>query len=277
MYYGPSTIDQFSDICPLFPFPNVTPLLQQNIKRQHMKVLITSLVLLISSTITAQSLIPSKNVFESKWIKNVNYQMGWYVMRDTTKMKIADVHTSIKTDKNYITIITEVKMLNTTAQWIDTTIAELKTLKPIRHSSFNAQRDMNIVFGKVVSGYYHDKLKKEITVISDTTTTLYFDSNIYPTLINWLPLKEGYQQEISIYDYNPAVNGVIGAGIKNVQSGSFNTDAGVKDVWIVTVKDDIAKGANDHFVYYIDKQDRRLWMQEINAGGRKMRMERNEK
>lgn len=51
---------------------------------------------------------------------------------------------------------------------------------------------------------------------------------------------------------------------------------GIKNVWIVTVADEIGNGKNDFMTYYIDKKDRKLWKQEINAAGRKMIMIRKE-
>jgi hypothetical protein len=138
------------------------------------------------------------------------------------------------------------------------------------------QRDMVLHFGKIVTGYYEDKIKKTNTLISDTTHEGYFDSNLYPSLLRWLPLSEGYKREMSIYDYNPAGKiGVIKANIKSVNSGSYQSTTDVKrDVWILVVADELG-GGNSFSTYYIDKADRSLWKQEINAGGRIMIIERN--
>ena len=137
---------------------------------------------------------------------------------------------------------------------------------------------MVLNFGKIVTGFYNDKLKQKHTVISDTTRTAYFDSNMYPVLTTWLSLKEGYKKNISIYDYNPSGKiGVIKASVKQVTSGIYESiKSGSRDVWILTVSDEIGNNANDFMTYYIDKKDRRLWKQEIKAGGRKMLMLRKE-
>lgn len=204
--------------------------------------------------------------------------MTWFAVRDTAIFEIGEVSTQILTDINYITIVTEVKMKNSKEPWIDTTIANIPTLRPIRHASYNMQRDMVLNFGKVVTGFYYDKLKQQNYPVSDTTSKEYFDSNLYPALVAWLPLKEGYKQDISIYDYNSSGKiGVIKASIKNVASGTYeSTKSGIKNVWIVTVADEIGNGKNDFMTYYIDKKDRKLWKQEINAAGRKMIMIRKE-
>ena len=251
----------------------------KSIFKQHkMKLIITTYFALAAIASTAQnSLTPGKG-FESKWIKSQNYQMKWVALRDTSKFEMGIVSTQIIKDKKYLTINTQVNMKNTTEPWVDTTIADISTLKPIHHASYNRQRDMVLNFGKIVTGFYNDKIKKKNTVISDTTTKGYFDSNIYPALIGWLPLKEGYKKKIPIYDYNPSSKiGVIWAYVNNVESGTYETlFSGTKKVWIVTVSDEIGTGKNDFMIYYIDKGDRGLWKQEINTNGRRMMMQRIE-
>jgi len=197
--------------------------------------------------------------------------MVWYALRDTTTVEIGKVTTQISKDKKILTVITRVNMNNMKTPWVDSTVADLRTLKPIRHSSYNMQRDMVLHFGKIVTGFYDDKMKKNKRIINDTTKAGYFDSNLYPVLIGWLPLDNNYKQEISIYDYNPSAKiGVIKAYIKNVLSGTYQTDKrGIRDVWIVTVFDEIGNGVS---TYYFDKEDRKLWKQEIDANGRKMMM-----
>jgi hypothetical protein len=219
-------------------------------------------------------LIPGENVVEKKWIGNTAYQMTWYALKDTLRMEIGDLSTEIKTDKSSITVVTNVRIKSRNTPWVDSTIADINTLKPIHHSSYNSQRDMVLDFGKIVSGFYKDKVTNKNISISDTTTTDYFDSNLYPTLIGWLPLRQGYRQDISIYDYNPTGKiGVIKAYVKEVKTGTYQSSlSGLRDVWIVTVTDEIGNGENGISIYYLDKSNRKLWKQEINAGGRKMLM-----
>lgn len=241
-----------------------------------MKSITTAILAIITIAGYAQtSVTPGRNSFQKKWIKNETYQMIWYAMRDTAKFEIGKVSTQIKTDKKTITIVTQVNMKNMQIPWVDSTIADISTLKPIHHSSYNMQRDMVLNFGKIVTGFYNDKTKQQHTLISDTTREDYFDSNLYPALIGWLPLKEGYKENISIYDYNPSgKTGVIKAHVKNVKSGTYKTlSSGTKNVWIITVADEISNGKNDFMIYYIDKFNRKLWKQEATIGGRKMMMQ----
>jgi len=239
-------------------------------------IIYTTFLTIISVSAHAQSpLTPGKNSFQKKWIKNETSQMTWYVVRDTVKTEIGKVSNQIVRDKKFITAITIVTVKNMKSPWIDSTIAEIENLKPIYHSSYNMQRDIVLNFGQIVTGFYNDNIKKQKLLISDTTTTDYFDSNLYPSLIRWLPLKEGYKKDISIYDYNPsAKTGVIKAYVKGVTSATYQSNtSGIRNVWIVTVSDEIGNQAKSANTYYIDKKDRRLWKQEINAAGRTMVME----
>lgn len=246
-----------------------------------MKAIITSWLLLFMSMITfAQTrLIPGKNSFEKKWIKSGAYQMTWYIQKDSNKIEIGEVSTEVFRSKNILTIVTSVAMKNSKEPWVDSTVAWLHSLAPLRHYSYNAQREMVLNFGPVITGYYNDKIKKERMQIIDTTSTAYFDSNLYPAMISWLPLKEGYTQDLSIYDYNPSGKiGVIGAFIQNVTSGTYKSiKSGIRNICIATVRDEImGDKSGSYMTYYIDKADRRLWKQEINVGVRKMLMERKE-
>ena len=240
-----------------------------------MKSIILSVLTFATLISNAQNLlIPSKKSFDKKWVNNVNYQMTWYMLKDTAKFEIGKVATQISRGKTNLTVVTQVNMKNMKSPWVDSTVADLKTLKPIRHSSYNMQRDMVLNFGKIVTGFYNDKIKKNKTIVKDTTKSDYFDSNLYPVLIGWLPLANNYKQDILIYDYNPSAKiGVIKASVKNVSSSTYQTDKnGIRNVWVVTVTDDIGNGENGLSTYYFDKVDRKLWKQEIDANGRKMMM-----
>jgi len=213
---------------------------------------------------------PGKNSFQAKWITNEQYDMKWYAVKDTMKIELATIGTNVAKGKKNVTIVTEVRMKSNPAPWIDSTVADISTLQPIMHSSYNAQRDMGFSFGKIVTGFYNDKIKKTNTVVSDTMTAAYFDSNIYPSLVRWLPLSEGYTCNIPIYDYRPNKSGLIYAYVKKVESGTYTAKNGKHDVWLVTVHDEISNDADSYSVFTIDKADRKLWQQEIVMTGRKM-------
>jgi len=244
-----------------------------------MKAIVVVILMFTGITGSAQSLLtPSQNSIEKKWMKQTQYEMTWYAFRDTARMEIGKVDTQVMVDEKNLTVITRVILKNTDSPWIDSTVANAVTLKPVRHSSYNKQRDMVLDFGEIVTGFYRDKTKNTLTSIHDTVTGGYFDSNLYPVLIGWLPVTVGYTCDISIYDYNPnGKTGVLKASVKKVTSGRYQTDkSGTRDVWIITVTDEIGSGGNAVSRYYFDKADRRLWNQEVEVSGRKMMMKRVE-
>ncbi len=222
-------------------------------------------------SVSYAQLKPSKGAFEKKWVKSEAYEMVWYALRDTARIEMGRVSNQILENKSQLVVISTVAIKGMNGTWVDSSICEKATLHPIRHASYNGQRDMVLNFGPVVSGFYTDKRQKKTTVINDTTRTSYFDSNMYPILIRWLPLKEGFTQKIAIYDYNPLAKiGVIHASVNGVTSGTYPSQkSGVREVWIIDVTDEIS---NSKSQYFVDKANRKLWKQTMETGGRTMMM-----
>lgn len=188
-----------------------------------------------------------------------------------SKFEIGKVTTDFKKlNKKDLVIKTTVKMKQSPEAWVDSTIVKISDFQPVYHSSFNSMRNMSIKFNKnKATGYYLDKKTQKKDVIDEATSSSYFDSNAYPALIRFLPLKENYTTEISIFDYNPtAKKGIIKAYIEKVEKSEYNG----KKVWVVKTTDDIQDRKTES-IYYIDIDSRKVLKQEINAGGRKMIME----
>lgn len=241
-----------------------------------MRNIVLLLLLMISLVSPAQNLlVPGTKSFEKKWVRDDSYEMTWYAFRDTSKIEIGKVSIQIINNRKNVIVVTQINLKNMRGPWIDSTIADAQTLKPVYHSSYNMQRDMVLIFGRIVTGYYKDKTKNSFTLIRDTATIDYFDSNLYPTLIRWLPFRDGYKQDISIYDYNPAGRiGVLKAFVKDVKSGTYETKrSGKRNVWIVTVSDEMGGGQGSTSTYFIDKADRKLWKQQMDAGSGKIALE----
>lgn len=217
-------------------------------------------------------LIPGSGSFEQKWVKPAAYQMKLYSISNDSRTELGTLTTKILVGDAYLIVAVRADIKNMSTAWMDSSFAELKTLRPVKHSSHNIQRDMVLNFGKVVTGIYNNKLKKTSFPIHDTTAGNYFDSNIYPVLLGWLPLANGYTRDISIYDFNPDANsGILNASIKQVSTASYQTEKnGLRSVWVLKVSDEIANGKNGIITYYFDKTDRRLWKQEMNANGYKL-------
>jgi len=164
-------------------------------------------------------------------------------------------------------------MKQSPTKWVDSTIVKSTNFEPLYHSSFNQQRDMVLKFGKNITGYYLDKQTGIKTQIEEDTYKPFFDSNFYPQLIRLLPLKNGYSNIISIFDYNPSSQiGVITATIKNTEESSMNYNYKDIKVWKVKTTDEISNNSATS-TFYIDKSTRKILKQEIDFGGRKMLME----
>lgn len=212
---------------------------------------------------------PNHNEIIETLIKNEEYEMNWFAVRDTTKIQIGKVFTNISKTKNTIKVITTVKMKNM-PDWIDETIAELPNLNAVKHTSVNTQRDINLNFGKQTTGFYLNKKENKKTDINEKTTGDFFDSNIYPQIIRWLPLKENYKTEMTIFDYNPVTKAaILKANITNTTRGFLDG----RPVWIVTVTDGISQNKVIN-TYYIDSETNQFLKQEIDMRTNKMIMEK---
>jgi hypothetical protein len=235
-----------------------------------MKLLISILLLLVAGRLQAQGrLVPGVHAVDKQWIKNEDSKLTWYQVDGNSRKKFGEIETTIRVDNRNVIVVTQVSIDTMPSAWIDTTIAGADDLRPIYHSSSNAWRSVVLRYNNNITGVYNDKVNNRITNINDSTIReAYFDSNLYPQLVRWLPLKEGYKQDISIYDFNTTGrSGVMKAAILNTVKGNFKGHV----VWVVTVTDEISPEAMT--TYYIGVNNRKLWKQEIEMGGRRMVME----
>lgn len=215
---------------------------------------------------------PSNHNANLDLLKSGAHTMSWFMVQDSTEMKIGNVKTEINKEEKKTYIITTVDMNQSPSTWVDSTVVTTLDFKPIYHSSYNMQRDMVLKFGNKITGYYFDKQSNTKSKISEETNKPFFDSNFYPQLIRLLPLKEGYTNTISIFDYNPkSKTGVITATIKNTAETTIYSNGELKEVWKIETTDDISNNTAIS-TYYIDKSTRQLLKQEIDFGGRKMIM-----
>jgi hypothetical protein len=235
-------------------------------------LLVINLVTL--TCLSQQTIVPKKNIAEKKWIHDQHYQMNWTMLKDTVMLEIGIVNIRVKVAEKTILIVTDVKIKSAPSSWIDSTIVQKEDLSPIYHSSYNAQRDMAINFGKDVTGFYRDKKTAKTTRFAHNVKPGYFDSNFYPMLINWLPLKPKLRADINIYDYNP--NGKTGlqkVQIVGITQGSYESKKfGKRKVWVVEVSDEIGGINGSTTISYIDQSTRQTYKQQISAGGRTMEM-----
>ena len=234
----------------------------------------TFLVLLLVSSIHlfSQKLLTPNNIsIDSKLIKDEVSEASWYAENAGTKIEIGSIITELKKlNKTDLLIRTTVKLKQAPdAKWTDSTIVKMANFEPVYHSSFNAMRDMVLKSGKTkVTGYYLDKKSQKKDNI-EIPATDYFDSSSYPMAIRFLPLKENYTADLSVFDYNPdAKKGLIKAYILDIKK----TDYDGKKVWAVKTTDDI-RDKTTIVTYYIDSETRKILKQEIDLGGKKMTLE----
>ncbi|MDM1554453.1 MULTISPECIES: hypothetical protein [Chryseobacterium] len=231
-------------------------------------------LLLISSThfFSQQLLTPQNAGINSKLIKDEISEAIWYADNAGSKTEIGSIITELKkVNKTDLLIKTTVKLKQAPdAQWTDSTLVKTSDFSPVYHSSYNMMRDMVLKSGKEkVSGYYLDKKSQKKDIV-DLPATEYFDSSSYAMLIRFLPLKENYTAEISIFDYNPKSEkkGMMKAYILDTQKTEYKG----KPVWAVKTNDDISNKAST-VTYYIDPETRKIVKQEMDMGGRKMFLE----
>tara|TARA_R110000744_G_scaffold208401_2_gene327072 strand:+ start:10440 stop:11177 length:738 start_codon:yes stop_codon:yes gene_type:complete len=241
-----------------------------------MKKTVYSLIFIlgISTQVICQELplSPNNNPADMALIKSEDSKMSWSMVNDSNEIQIGEVRTKIQVEKDEILIETTVEMNQSPGKWIDSTVVSKTNFKPIYHSSYNQQRDMVLKFDNKITGYYLDKESGNKTQISEQTDRAFFDSNFYPQLIRFLPLKDGYSNNISIFDYNPkSKTGVMTATIKNTKNTTTNYREEVKGVWKVETTDEISNNSAIT-TYYIDMSTRKILKQEIDFGGRKMIM-----
>lgn len=234
-----------------------------------MKTLFASFFLFVINALTAQTVSPGDKTIENKWIKNEKTQSRWLLVKDTLSYEIATILNDVQVSGKELKIITEIQVKGATTKWYDTTVVSLPTLKPIRHTSTNVERDIIINYNEKVTGQYNDKVTRNVAELDETTEKPYFGSSYYPYIIRLLPLKDGYTAELPIYDYHPKLKGEMKVSITDVKSGKFKTKNGMVDLWEVTTVSNLA-GEKNIVKYYIGKKDRKLWRQDIDALYQKM-------
>ncbi|WP_347218020.1 hypothetical protein [Chryseobacterium sp.] len=231
-------------------------------------------LLLISSThfFSQQLLTPQNAAINSKLIKNEISEAVWYTENSGSKAEIGSIITELKKlNTTELLIRTTIKLKQAPdAQWVDSTLVKTSDFTPVYHSSYNMMRDMVLKSGQdKVSGYYLDKKSQKKDII-EIPATHYFDSSSYAMLIRFLPLKENYTAEISIFDYNPKSEkkGMMKAYILDTQKAEYKG----KSVWAVKTNDDISNKAST-VTYYIDPETRKIVKQDMDMAGRKMFLE----
>ncbi len=235
--------------------------------------IIAALLLVVASGLCqAQTvLVPGENVLDKKWLKNGTYEMVCYGYANGQQVEISTFNIQINANNKALSVYTELRVPGSSDQWLDTSIAEGHTFKPVYRSSYSNAKEMVVNFGKEVTGYYYDKKTKKRHPIKEAGTHGFFDSYAYPYLLGLLPLTTGYKNDLAVYEFKPGnETNTKRARIEEVKSNIYMSSlTGEHKVWQVHVFEEATK---DSYDYYIDKESRRLWKVEILTQGQKLLM-----
>ncbi len=238
-----------------------------------MKILLIILLLCIFTTTNAQ-ISPQNWQIEPIYAVNQTSTMNWFWQIDSTNVPIGDITTSVYKNNDSLLLITTVKIENS-LPWTDTTVAELPNLKPIYHSSFNAQRNMAIHYINGINAWYFDKQSQEKSTFEDGRSILFFDSNIYPFVLRFLDYNSIQTDSLLIFDYNPKLySGVAQVYIEKVEKEILRKGKFIGEkVFKVVVTDQLSL-RKIKSIYFIQSDTRQLLRQEIHINGRVMIMEK---
>lgn len=234
------------------------------------------LLALVPSFLGAQSIVePELGLVSAKYLKPTTETYEWLMDQPSGRRVIGQVTYTHGIEGDTWKVISAVKLSGSSATWADTSVVDRRSFRPLFHSSVNAQRRMELYYDEgSIGGFYESFQTKQKFVVQDVASRGLFDSNTYPFLLRWLPYKVGYQAVIPIYDVNPSQpkreSEVL---VTDVKSDWYTLPSGEKKpVWVVTTVEGGAQQSSS--TYYIDQKSRTCYMQEMIAGGRKMRMVR---
>jgi hypothetical protein len=211
---------------------------------------------------------PGESVLDKKYLKNGTYEMGCYAESGGKQIEVSTFTVKINSTSKALGIYTYLKLATTKDVSIDTSISDGTTFKPIYRSSNSKMREMVVHYGKDVSGYYYDKQTKKKHSIKEAGSA-FFDSYTYPYLLGLLPLTTGYRNDLAVFDFKPGnTSNTKKARIEEVKSNLYVSSlTGEHKVWQVNVYEEATK---DNYVYYIDKESRRLWKIDIVTQGQRL-------
>ncbi|MBW0178388.1 hypothetical protein [Sediminibacterium sp.] len=218
----------------------------------------------VSRCLSQELLLPGGNSFDKKWLKNANYEMTCFAVSGKQMVPVSSFTVKVNANTKTIGIYTVLTMLSNNEQWIDTSIADANSLKPLYRSSVNPNRTLELKYDKAITGYYFDKQAKKKHVINEASKEPFFDSYFYPYLLGSLPLNSGYRTTMKVYDYKPANSSNIKTTrVEEVRTNMYTSEmTGEHSVWQVSV---FEEATGEKYEYYIDKDSRRLWKIEIQA------------
>ncbi|MCW3465937.1 DUF3108 domain-containing protein [Chitinophaga nivalis] len=221
---------------------------------------------------TAQTATTPENIpFEKKWLKSGKSEMACFVLNGGRQIDIGTFAIDIQLNSEHLSIYTTLHLAGNNGQRIDTSIADARTFKPLYRSSFDKSKEVLLKYGKEVTGYYYEKQGAKRTKVKEPINESFLDSYCYPYLLGLLPLSSGYSVSMPVYDYRPENNQHISkAVVQEVKSNMYVSKlTGAHKVWQVSV---FEEATNDKYIYYLDKETRRMWKVDIFSKGQQLLM-----
>jgi hypothetical protein len=222
---------------------------------------------LLSSSIFSQNLLtPAENIFDKKFIANSKYEMACFAFSGQKMVEVSSFTVEVTTNVKTISVYTNLTMLSNNEQYIDTSIAEINTMKPVYRSSHNPNRILSLKYDKEITGSYLDKQTKKKNQVREPAKDAFFDSYIYPYLLGSLPLSSGYKANLPVYEYKSEnTTNINTTRIAEVKSNIYESEiTGEHRVWQVSVVEEATK---EKYEYYIDKESRKILKIEIVTAG----------
>lgn len=232
------------------------------------KIISLSILQLVCFLAIGQTkILPGDKSINKALIKQGKFTMAYYSVDNGSYTEIATYKRDVQLNNGKFILKTNLSLLNSNIEWKETSVAEENSLKPISRKSERDTRTYSLNFLEKVTGDYVDTKTGNKTSVIEETNEGYFDISCYPYLLSALPLKTGYKAVIPVYDYEAKakskINNVL---VLEVKSAVFNSSlTGNHNVWEVSAAEE---GSGNVFIYYIDKDDRKLWQAKIKADGR---------
>ena len=155
----------------------------------------------------------------------------------------------------------------------DTSIVDAATFAPIYHSSINSEHKYALHYSKnAVTGDYLDKRNQKNTTVKDLVNEPLIDGSSLDYVFTKLPLAAGFKKNLNVYNYTPgSPSSVSKVSIGPVESDVYaSIHSGSRNVWKVNLVAITPNGEQRKYIYYIDKDTRRLWHYDVEIGGKRI-------
>ncbi|RAI97539.1 hypothetical protein LX64_05046 [Chitinophaga skermanii] len=161
----------------------------------------------------------------------------------------------------------EVNYIDDKNEWYRkrTSVADAKTLAPIRYKSESTKSTLEFTFGETITGKEHIVAGNKDKALTIRPKGKFVDFNVAEFMFSTLPLKVGYKATIPEFYYATSPDSVLSNyTIKDVTSYIHHSNrTGEHESWLVKV---LEEESGVFYHYIIDKKDYRIWQREMPAG-----------